>query len=81
MRRQRGSVGFYVLVLIALLSAAAYVSALTCERRWAGSGLAVEWGIVEGCRVLMPSGRWMPDDRVRDVDISSQTSNAGRVPQ
>ena len=47
------------------------VSKLHCESQWAQSGLAVQWGPLKGCVVQMPSGRWIPAERVRDIDLGT----------
>lgn len=70
-RTQRGSFEFVVTVVITGVSLILWVvlSSWQCSSRWADSGLKSSWGPVEGCLVKTPSGRWVPDDRVRDVDL------------
>lgn len=46
------------------------VASWTCAQRWKASGLSTTWGIGQGCLVQTPGGRWIPDDRVRDVDLA-----------
>lgn len=44
------------------------LSSVTCSARWKGSELKTDWGPIQGCRVQLPDGRWMPEDRVREID-------------
>lgn len=75
-QRQRGvsdEGAMLVLGLVALLIIFGVffaLAALSCKARWEGSGLQSSWGPVKGCLVRLPDGRWIPDDRVRDIEIS-----------
>lgn len=42
----------------------------SCSSKWARSGMASSWGPVQGCLVQLPDGRWMPDERVREIEIT-----------
>jgi hypothetical protein len=44
----------------------------SCHSKWGGSNLNVSWGPMKGCTVQMPSGRWMPEDRIRDIDLEEK---------
>lgn len=57
-----GFVGFGALLV--------WGESLTCQRRWQHSRLATEWGPLQGCLVQVPDGRWLPDDRIREIDIT-----------
>lgn len=59
--------------VVIVLAAAVLMLALAdseCSSRWQHSGLKSSWGPVQGCLVQMPSGRWLPDNRVRDSDLT-----------
>lgn len=74
-RKQRGgTVAEVLIVLAAVVAFTTAVNALlipvaakACEARWADSGLKTRYGTMSGCLVQMPDGRWLPDDRVREV--------------
>lgn len=51
------------------LAAVAVIAWASCGSRWEYSGLKTSWGPIKGCLVQMPDGRWLPDDRVREIDI------------
>jgi hypothetical protein len=40
-----------------------------CDKRWENSGLNTSYTILGGCQVRLPSGKWIPEDRVRQSDI------------
>lgn len=62
---------WYCIAVIAVMLIGALVfSSYRCSSRWAMSGLSTSWGPMQGCLVKMPDGRWIPDDRVRDIDIA-----------
>ena len=41
-----------------------------CSSQWSRSGLATSWGPIQGCVVELPDGRWIPADRVREIEIA-----------
>ena len=53
----------------ALMFAQNELSRQSCEQRWRVSGLQSSYGFFQGCLVKMPSGRWIPDKNVRDIDL------------
>jgi len=61
---------FGLIALAAFLAVAAIVSSVQCSSRWGHSGLETSWGPIQGCLVKIENGRWIPDDRVREVDLS-----------
>lgn len=66
--------GFCLAVLCIVASPFAigyWVKAAACADRWEGSGMASRFGVFSGCLVQTPSGRWIPDDRVRDADLAA----------
>lgn len=40
-----------------------------CEARWASTAPA-QYSVFGGCRVLMPDGRWIPEEQFRVVDFT-----------
>lgn len=61
-----------VVVLVAvvvggLLGVGAWWNSVQCAAKWEASGMAHDWSIVAGCRVEVSPGKWLPDERVRDV--------------
>lgn len=63
--------GWFAIIIIAcIIIGSIAFSAMRCDSRWESSGLKSKWGIVQGCLVQMPDVRWIPDDRVRDIDIA-----------
>ena len=73
-RTPRGDAEFVPALVIAGVSVILWVifASLSCSSRWADSGLKSSWGPVKGCLVKTPAGRWIPDDRVREVDLVPQ---------
>lgn len=45
-----------------------WANAAKCEARWAGTAPA-QFGVFAGCRVLLPNGQWVPEDRYRFMDM------------
>jgi hypothetical protein len=83
MNRNRGHVGIEVLAILAVLALvfglAAAASAYSCSNKWRLSGLSTNWGFFQGCVVQMPSGRWVPEKNVRDMDLSQPQTQAPRA--
>lgn len=73
-------VGLVLLVVVFGILGALTFYAYSCESRWAASGLKTDWGPIKGCLVQMPSGRWIPDSRVRDIDLSSPPATTSKTP-
>lgn len=46
--------------------------------------MQTSWGPVKGCIVQTPNGRWLPEERIREVDLTPRTaekSQATEVPK
>lgn len=69
--------------MLALLAVAlgigAAASAYSCSSKWRLSGLSTDWGFFQGCTVQMPSGRWVPEKNVRDMDLSGPQPQGPRA--
>ena len=78
MRSQRGDAEVMATLILGAIGLVIYavIAAWSCSSRWAQSGVSTSWGPIQGCLVRMPSGRWVPDDRVRDIDISAPQQQA-----
>lgn len=60
-------------LVAAVLAGATLLDRYACLTRWEASGMQVDWGLVRGCRVRMPSGAWIPEDRVREINTQEPT--------
>lgn len=58
-----------VLAIIAILLAAIVLAPFKCAAKWERSGMATEWGPIQGCMVEVEPGRWLPDERVREIEL------------
>lgn len=69
-----GEVLFYVLVFTLVLTLGfqivSAVEGISCRSRWDGSGMQTQYTLMGGCRVQMSDGRWLPEDRVRDISLA-----------
>ena len=59
-------------MLLAVLLGMAAIKAAQCGASWERSGLKSEWGFFQGCLVELPDGRWLPSERIREMDIQSK---------
>lgn len=70
---------FVVIVLLLIFGGSMVLSKMACHARWEQSGMATSWGVIQGCLVKLPDGRWVPDDRVREFDLQrKETPSAPR---
>ena len=64
-------VGVGVLITAVCLAIGWWISWAKCHSQWEHSGMtAISWGPIQGCLVKLPDGRWLPADRIREIDIS-----------
>lgn len=63
----------YVITMLTIAAVSIAVSAKTgevkCDKRWENSGLNTSYSFWGGCQVRLSSGKWVPEDRVRQSDI------------
>jgi hypothetical protein len=72
MKKQRGDseVGLTLGGTAILLIIYAIFAAMSCHSKWGRAGMAdVSWGPIQGCMVKMPDGRWLPEERIREIDL------------
>lgn len=43
-----------------------------CDKRWENSGLEASYSFWGECQVRLSSGKWVPEDRVRQSDIITE---------
>lgn len=74
--KQRGNAELLVTIFLAVLFGliAWATAAISCSYKWEDSGLASSYGIFSGCRVKMPDGRWLPAERVREIEITPRAA-------
>ena len=71
-RSTRGFTLIEVMITVAILLIVAvsfFAPYYQCGAKWGRSGMASEWGFIQGCMVEVEPGRWIPDERVREIDI------------
>ena len=73
---QRGDAELVAMILGAICLFAVVIgiglvlSYFKCHRQWDQAGMSdVSYGILQGCMVKMPDGRWLPADRVREFEL------------
>lgn len=59
-----------IVAAIVIFGGAWAMSSMQCSSQWERSHLKAEYGPIQGCLVELPDGRWLPADRVREVDIA-----------
>lgn len=65
---------FVVVGLFVLLICGAFAAdRAACHAQWENAGMSeVRWKLVGGCMVKLPDGRWLPADRIREIDIPKE---------
>lgn len=73
---------FAVCVVYMAVAFAVYcvVGSWQCSARWEHSGLRSTWAPVQGCLVQVGPNRWLPDDRVREIDIPRPDAKPSHAP-
>jgi hypothetical protein len=76
MKKQRGWVEETLFILfmigfcVLLFGIGAIFKNWSCKSKWEHAGMAgVTWGPVQGCLVKLPDGRWLPEERIREINI------------
>jgi hypothetical protein len=56
------------LILIALiLGAVNKLTQYSCFAAWEDSGMPVKYSFMGGCKIQLPDGKWIPEDRYREI--------------
>jgi hypothetical protein len=65
------AIGIFIVLVISLLTGLAMIMEnWSCKSKWEHAGMAgITWGPVQGCLVKLPDGRWLPEERIREIDI------------
>lgn len=58
----------FVVFLAVILSLGYWISSYKCRARWEESGTRSRFQIFAGCQVQTAAGKWIPDDRIRDLN-------------
>lgn len=71
-KNQRGSVELIasLLVFVVVVAIAMVLSSMKCDSRWKLSSLRSDWAPIQGCLVEVRPGIWVPDERVREMDVT-----------
>jgi hypothetical protein len=85
MKHQRGETALLALGLLSIVAVVIIGFILenaSCKSKWERSGMAgVMWGPIQGCLVKLPDGRWLPEERIREIEIPREPKPAPKVPQ
>lgn len=80
MKKQRG---FVELIMYLVIAGIAVIVGWTfqswsCSSKWEFSGMKTSYGPIKGCLVQTPNGRWMPEERIREVDLTPRAEEAAK---
>lgn len=72
MKKQKGNFEvmfglFIVLIFIVMGGIAIAINYVSCSARWADT-FKTDFGIFQGCRIEVAPGKWIPEDRYREVE-------------
>lgn len=68
------TVGLGVISVAVAFGGGSLMALERCTAKWQRSGLASEWGLFQGCLVRLPDGRWLPEERLREIEIKDLTT-------
>ena len=64
------SLGIVLSFLMGLGTLMVYVKERQCYEKWTRAGMDdVSWGFFKGCMLKLPDGRWLPAERVREIEL------------
>jgi prepilin-type N-terminal cleavage/methylation domain-containing protein len=58
-----------VLAMIGIIVSVPITGQMRCSAQWERSGMKSEWGLFTGCLVEVEPGRWLPSERIREIDL------------
>lgn len=62
-----GPVLIFTLIMAVLFFISFLAARAACDRQWEGSGMKSEYRILQGCRIQLKDGRWIPADNYREI--------------
>lgn len=72
-KRTKGFTVIELMIIIAIfciLGSMPIISYFECHAKWDKAGMAaVEWGPMQGCMLKQPDGRWLPAERMREIEM------------
>lgn len=73
--KQRGDAElmFSIIVTVVFLIGYLIFGSWSCSSKWEHSGMQTSWGPIKGCLVQTPNGYWIPDERIREVDLTPRS--------
>ena len=77
MKNQRGYafIVLLIMVCILILLVGIWIDSVSCHSKWDNADMAaVSYGPIKGCMVKLPDGRWLPADRMREIDLPKRDS-------
>lgn len=74
-----GGIAKLVVILGVPIGITYWNDVLRCKARWVGTAPA-QHSMFGGCRVLMPDGRWVPEDQFRVVDFTEVVESYRKTP-
>lgn len=58
-----------IVAVVGILAAIFITPPFMCKAKWEQSGMASDFGYLKGCLVEVEPGRWIPSNRVRDLEV------------
>lgn len=70
MRKQRGNLEIASSLIVLLIAGVItyFFLAYRCGERWLDSGMNSKFGFSTGCMIQVKDGKWIPEDRYREID-------------
>lgn len=59
-----------VIIFVVVVAIMLVLSSMKCDNQWKLSGLRSDWAPIQGCLVEVRPGIWVPDERVREMDVT-----------
>ena len=58
---------FFIVSLAVLVGIIALARSEQCEMHWKRSGMAYEYGLIQGCMIKRKDGTWIPEKSYRET--------------
>ena len=74
MKKQKGFIEVFAASILIIVFCLGIFSMMKweCTSKWEQSGLPVQWGPIKGCLVQVPTGKWLPTETIRELDIKME---------